>query len=571
MNVQVRVHEDFDLGGGFTLAQGIHDVPREDLPDYEPEILNGNLFFPLEINQFEALNQQLNEQILNLYKSDLDIAALVPPFDITSPTAHDLLTFDGVNWINVARPTIAITDFSGTVPINRGGTGQTTANAALNAFLPTQTGNSGKFLQTDATNSSWATVPAATPAGSNTQVQYNNSGAFGASANFVYDGHLKINTGTSQIQFGASDASAGTWLRNDGSNAVLSTKQSNFYMGYGGTAGLTWLFYAGNTPSEVLRMDNNRVLIAPGVLLRSESSAGGQFAHFTNGSDANFVIDVSASGAGDKYSRFLSTANTRVAFGANSTEIAAVYPGGYFGIGTGSTTPSAGMQVRKTSTQAQFEYDGSNYVTISVASDGSTVWDVVGSVPKTTFNDPVLGPINAYGSGWNGSAKFVTEDAAYDKIQSMTAPTNLWDIYADAGNTGTSDTILHLGTIAANTFTANGNKLTAEYALVFVSSATATRQITIYYEGNLIFDSGALSVAVLSDCSIEILMIRESSSAARFAVKAQTSIAIPPQYTRLTGLDFTSTNDLQINGMASGVGASSGDIILKMAVAEFKP
>ena len=47
---------------------------------------------------------------------------------------------------------------TGTVAIANGGTGQTTANAALNALLPAQTGNNGKYLTTDGTNSSWATV-----------------------------------------------------------------------------------------------------------------------------------------------------------------------------------------------------------------------------------------------------------------------------------------------------------------------------------------------------------------------------------------------------------------------------
>lgn len=42
--------------------------------------------------------------------------------------------------------------------ISRGGTGASTANAALNALLPQQSGNSGKFLQTDGSNSSWITV-----------------------------------------------------------------------------------------------------------------------------------------------------------------------------------------------------------------------------------------------------------------------------------------------------------------------------------------------------------------------------------------------------------------------------
>jgi len=44
------------------------------------------------------------------------------------------------------------------VTIGQGGTGQTTANAAFNALAPSQTSNSGKYLTTDGTNTSWATV-----------------------------------------------------------------------------------------------------------------------------------------------------------------------------------------------------------------------------------------------------------------------------------------------------------------------------------------------------------------------------------------------------------------------------
>ena len=54
--------------------------------------------------------------------------------------------------------TLALT-YSGTaLPILNGGTGQTTANAAFNALAPSQTSNSGKYLTTDGTNTSWATL-----------------------------------------------------------------------------------------------------------------------------------------------------------------------------------------------------------------------------------------------------------------------------------------------------------------------------------------------------------------------------------------------------------------------------
>jgi hypothetical protein len=47
---------------------------------------------------------------------------------------------------------------TGTVAIANGGTGQTTATAAINALLPSQTSQNGKYLTTDGTNTSWATV-----------------------------------------------------------------------------------------------------------------------------------------------------------------------------------------------------------------------------------------------------------------------------------------------------------------------------------------------------------------------------------------------------------------------------
>ena len=47
---------------------------------------------------------------------------------------------------------------TGTLPILNGGTGQTTANAAFNALAPSQASNSGKYLTTNGTDTSWATL-----------------------------------------------------------------------------------------------------------------------------------------------------------------------------------------------------------------------------------------------------------------------------------------------------------------------------------------------------------------------------------------------------------------------------
>lgn len=51
-----------------------------------------------------------------------------------------------------------ITNSAGPLPIVSGGTNATTAQDAINNLLPSQTGNSGQFLTTDGTNTSWAAV-----------------------------------------------------------------------------------------------------------------------------------------------------------------------------------------------------------------------------------------------------------------------------------------------------------------------------------------------------------------------------------------------------------------------------
>lgn len=68
----------------------------------------------------------------------------------------------------------------------------TTVQEALDALgakqLPSQTGNSGKYLTTNGTTLSWATISAGGVSGNNTEVQFNNNGSFGASANLTWDG-----------------------------------------------------------------------------------------------------------------------------------------------------------------------------------------------------------------------------------------------------------------------------------------------------------------------------------------------------------------------------------------------
>lgn len=89
----------------------------------------------------------------------------------------------------------------GTLAIDHGGTGETTANDALNALLPYQGTSANKFLQTDGNNSSWISI-----------------GKFGGTG---ADGALSISSGTTTI----NAASAAVVVKNYTSISITGTAQ----------------------------------------------------------------------------------------------------------------------------------------------------------------------------------------------------------------------------------------------------------------------------------------------------------------------------------------------------------
>lgn len=112
--------------------------------------------------------------------------------------------------------TIATGVWNGTtIAIADGGTGQTTANTSFNALVPSQGGNSGKFLTTDGTNTSWVTVSGGSgitigittiTSGTNTRILFNDSGVVGESTNMTFDKTNQLLTIGKKIQVGNSSS-----------------------------------------------------------------------------------------------------------------------------------------------------------------------------------------------------------------------------------------------------------------------------------------------------------------------------------------------------------------------------
>lgn len=136
----------------------------------------------------------------------------------------------GTTGLTPNTPTTGAVVLGGTLAIANGGTGHTTANAALNALLPTQTGNAGEYLTTDGANTSWAAIPAGTTFSAGTTGFTPNTATSGA---VTLAGTLNIaNGGSGQVTAQAAmnafagATTSGSYLRGNGTNVVMSAIQA---------------------------------------------------------------------------------------------------------------------------------------------------------------------------------------------------------------------------------------------------------------------------------------------------------------------------------------------------------
>lgn len=81
----------------------------------------------------------------SIVDADINTSAGIARSKIASGVASEVIVNNGSGVLSSVAQ----------LPISQGGTGQSTANNALNALLPSQTSNGGKFLYTNGSTTSW--------------------------------------------------------------------------------------------------------------------------------------------------------------------------------------------------------------------------------------------------------------------------------------------------------------------------------------------------------------------------------------------------------------------------------
>lgn len=133
---------------------------------------------------FPTVRADINDNLAALYSQSsgpsapTTTVAFQPWIDTSSsPPVWKIRNAANTGWITIGVLDAANFQSGGVTPIANGGTGQTTASGAINALVPSQSGNNDYFLKTNGTSVLWA----AGAAGVSVQV-FTSSGTYTPSA-----------------------------------------------------------------------------------------------------------------------------------------------------------------------------------------------------------------------------------------------------------------------------------------------------------------------------------------------------------------------------------------------------
>jgi len=401
---------------------------------------------------------------------------------------------------------------TGTIPISNGGTGASTANDGFNALAPTQTGNSGKYLTTDGTNTSWATNPLGTV----------TSVGLSAPSIFTVTGSPVTTSGTLALTY------SGTALPvANGGTGVTSSSGAD---------------------SVVLRDANQNVTFNALIDSYVNTAATGTQITLTVGSARRYTITGSggqviklpdattlASGAIFEFDNNQSSGAITVNNNSN-TLVVSVPSGGIVRVNLLSNASAAGSWDRHDLTPANVSWS-------------TNTFDYPGSITSATWNGNTVS-VNRGGTGATTLTGYVKGSGTSALTASATVPT-----------TDLSGTITN-AQLANSAITINGTStsLGGSISVGTVTSVAATAGTGISVSGSPITSSGTLTitntapdqtVAITSGTGISItgtypnFTVTNTSPSSGGTV---TSVAATvPSFLSVTGSPITSSGTLAIS------------------------
>jgi len=338
----------------------------------------------------------------------------------------------------------------GTIGIDYGGTGQTTANAAFNALVPAQTGNSGKYLQTDGTNTSWQTI-STLPAYAQDKTLY--STASGAEWRTVGTGSSDSSYPAETIILGAAKPTSLSGTK----NMLMSTTALNYLTTESSNIIFTntWVpLSSAGSSNVVIGIDSTANYSGDNVVIGANTS--------TNG-----LSSVAIGRSATVWGRGIAIGRSANANGFNGGDIAigpyANASGGYGSIAIGDTATTTGNYstvLGHTATASSF----TNVVAIgNAANSGANNQLIIGSGARGGTGDSNL--IIGYQSGRQ-----------------------------TAGLTGANNTV-----VGSSSF--NNASLTTAYENTIIGQATATA-VTIGYRNSIVGQNAALQLTTGSENTV---------------------------------------------------------------------
>jgi len=331
-------------------------------------------------------------------------------------------------------------DLVGTVPVINGGTGQASANAGFNALAPSQTGNSGKYLTTDGTDTSWATNPLGTV----------TSVGLSAPSIFTVSGSPVTSSGTLALTY------SGTALPvANGGTGVTSSSGAN---------------------SVVLRDANGNITTNCLFEGFTSQAASGTTIVLTASSVQNWVI----TGSGGQIIRLpnattlpngaLFTFNNNQSSGAitvqnnSSTTVATINSGGFVTVSLLDNSIAAGSWDRHDSTPANVSWS-------------TNTFDYAGSITSATWNGNTV----AYNRGGTGqSSAFTQGGVVYGSTTSALATSAVGTngqvltsqgTSAPTWTTPTTGTVTSVAATAGTGISVTGSPITSSGTLTITNTA----------------------------------------------------------------------------------------------------